>query len=261
MVFFITFGGRILPSRHGRDQSISVGRTDRLAPVSGVMAPSFTSRQKEDKPGPPSPPGPSLATTARRDHHRAAIAINEVTAVRHHNLYLLFVSCLILSACGGDDPPAVAAPPADVCPEPESPAPNLVLTDLDGATHDLSAYRCEKVVVLDFWASWCGPCRVGMPLLQELHETYADEGLLVLAVNLAENEQAVRTFITEGGYTFPVLLDPDQVGPTEYEITGIPRQVIIDAAGEVRYDRTGLNSIAHIDHHAVLPGLLAELPE
>ncbi len=174
---------------------------------------------------------------------------------------MIITTCLLLAACGGDEAPKVTDPPAIPCPEPAAPAPNLVLTDLTGATHDISAYRCEQVVLLDFWASWCGPCRDGMPLLQELQDTYADAGLLVLAVNLAENEQAVRDFVTAGGYTFAVLLDPGQTAPTEYEITGIPRQVIIDAAGEVRFDRTGLNSIAHIDHHAVLPGLLAELPE
>ncbi len=173
----------------------------------------------------------------------------------------LIAACLLLTACGSDDQPTVATPPADLCPDPDEPAPNLVLTDLDGTAHDLSDYRCEKVVLLDFWASWCGPCRVGMPMLQELHEAYADQGLLILAVNLAENEQVVRDFIATSGYTFPVLLDPTGISPAEYEITGIPRQVIIDAAGEGRYDRTGLNSIEHIDHHAALPGLLAELPE
>lgn len=181
--------------------------------------------------------------------------------MRRHLLCILLAICLLLIACGGEDPPPATAPPSEPCPEPAEPAPNLVLDDLDGATHDLADYRCEKVLLLDFWASWCSPCRAGMPLLQELHETYAERGLLVLAVNLAENEQFVRAFIADNGYTFPVLLDPDATAPAGYGITGIPRQVIIDAAGEVVYDRTGLNSIADIDHHAVLPGLLDTLSE
>lgn len=169
------------------------------------------------------------------------------------------VALLFLSACGSDEPASPQDPAPLPCAEPADPAPDLTLTGLDGEVVSIHAQRCQKVLLLDFWAMWCGPCREGLPLLQELHDTYADQGLLVLAVNLAEDADAVRAFMANAGYTFPVLLDPDGLAPAQYDVWSIPRQVIVDAAGEVRFDRIGLNAIEDLDHHTIIPALLAEL--
>lgn len=169
------------------------------------------------------------------------------------------VALFLVSACGSDDPASPQEPTPLPCAEPADPAPDLTLMNLEGQDISIHGQRCQKVLLLDFWAMWCGPCREGLPLLQELHDTYADQGLLVLAVNLAEDPDAVRAFMADAGYTFPVLLDPGDLARTEYEVTSIPRQIIVDAAGEVRFDRTGLYGIEDLDHHAIIPALLAEL--
>lgn len=165
-----------------------------------------------------------------------------------------------LAGCGDDDSSASPDPETTPCDPPAQPAPDLALADLAGGLVRLDDLRCDHVLLLDFWATWCGPCREGLPLLQELHDTYGDQGLRVLAVNLAEPAGLVTSFMEEHGYTFTALLDPERQSAAAYEITSIPRQVIIDAVGEIRFDRTGTNGIDDLDHHVIIPELLAELP-
>lgn len=88
-----------------------------------------------------------------------------------------------------------------------SPAPAFALQTLDGADVSLADYE-GKVVVINFWATWCPPCRAEMPGIQAVYDAHKAEGLVVLAVNAQEDHDTINSFITEAGFTFPVIPDP-----------------------------------------------------
>ena len=112
-------------------------------------------------------------------------------------------------------------------------APDLNLSTLEGKTARLSDYR-GQVVLLNFWASWCGPCRLEVPHLVAAYEKYKDRGFTVAAVNLGEPSERVEVFVTEFQITFPVLLDPAGQARRLYPIRGIPTSFLLDAEGIVR---------------------------
>lgn len=110
-------------------------------------------------------------------------------------------------------------------------AADFTLNDGDGNAVTLSALR-GRVVLLDFWATWCGPCRVVMPIIQKLHDEYADKGVAVYGVN-NEEPTLVREFLTENGYSFPTLRDPRSAAFMLYEATGIPTTVVVGREGTI----------------------------
>lgn len=91
----------------------------------------------------------------------------------------------------------------------------------------------KGVSLVDFWATWCGPCRMEMPVIEQIYKELAGEGLVVLAVNVAEEPDQVRSFLDKNGYTFPVLLDTDGSVATQYGASGIPTSVVINREGLV----------------------------
>lgn len=117
-------------------------------------------------------------------------------------------------------------------------APSMSLVDLKGFTHELSASPGGKVLLLDFWGTWCPPCVAALPETQRLFEEYSDLGLKVLTVN-SEFEEIIRPFIRENEYTFPVLLDTRQRAGMLFEIWALPAYFIIDHRGIIRHVRWG----------------------
>jgi peroxiredoxin len=112
-------------------------------------------------------------------------------------------------------------------------APDFTIADLDGHKVKLSSYK-GKVVVLNFWGTWCEPCKAEMPSLNKLYLEHRDKGLVVLAVSIDPSEQAVKTFITQKGYSIPVLLDKDkEVFFDTYGLFGLPVSIIIDRNGTI----------------------------
>ena len=106
------------------------------------------------------------------------------------------------------------------------------LQDLSGATRSLSDYR-GKVVFLNFWATWCGPCRFEMPSMEKLYRRFKDQGLEIVAVNMQEDRSSVQGFVDEYGLSFPVLLDSTgRVGAT-YGARSIPTTYIVGRDGLV----------------------------
>jgi peroxiredoxin len=112
-------------------------------------------------------------------------------------------------------------------------APDFTLPDLTGTTHSLSNYK-GKVVFLNFWATWCPPCRMEMPGMERLYRRLRDRDFVMLAVSAdEEGKKAVAPFVEELGLTFPILLDPEGRLSPRYGVTGYPETFVIDREGKV----------------------------
>lgn len=119
-------------------------------------------------------------------------------------------------------------------------AEDFQLSDLNGNVQRLSDYR-GKIVLLNFWATWCKPCTTEMPAMQATYDKLREKGFVVLAVNELEDETKVRAHIKEYGHTFPVLLDRDNQVANQFGVFGLPVSVFIDEQGVVRdYIKGGL---------------------
>jgi len=140
------------------------------------------------------------------------------------------------------------------------PAPTFTLPALEGgAPIVLDALR-GKVVLLDFWASWCGPCREAMPAYQALHDDYAARGFSVLAVNLDEDPADGRAFLARVAVTYPVASDPQGQVAEQYRLAGMPTALLIDRRGEVRRRWVGFQDEELPQLRQAIEALLAEAP-
>ena len=111
-------------------------------------------------------------------------------------------------------------------------APDFTLQNLDGDKVSLSDYKGKKVF-LNFWATWCPPCKAEMPDMQEVYEETKNNDIVILAVNIGDSQKDVKQFIDERGFEFPVLLDLDQQVAKVYDITAIPTSYFIDKNGAI----------------------------
>jgi thiol-disulfide isomerase/thioredoxin len=145
---------------------------------------------------------------------------------------LLLVACLGCIGCGGrkgeEGELAIGAS-----------APTFELTDLRGQTVSLSQFR-GKIVILDFWATWCGPCRMSMPLLEKLQKENPDD-LKLLAINLEEPLDLVRDYVARQNINTTVLLDSEGKVGRIYGSESIPMQVLIDKKGIIRDVKVGFS--------------------
>ena len=114
------------------------------------------------------------------------------------------------------------------------PAPDFTLTDASGNAHRLSELK-GQVVMINFWASWCGPCRQEMPLLEEIFKKYEPLGFTLLGVNVEENPADGKSWLAERPVSFPVLYDPNNGVSKLYDVVAMPSTVLIDREGNVRY--------------------------
>ena len=112
-------------------------------------------------------------------------------------------------------------------------APDFTLPDLDGKPFSLSS-TAGKVVLIDFWATWCPPCRMGVPELQELYDRYKAKGLVIVGVSLDQGGAAdVRPFVKANDVTYPVVIGDQRVANLYGGIRGIPTMFVVDRAGNV----------------------------
>jgi peroxiredoxin len=118
------------------------------------------------------------------------------------------------------------------------PPPMLELKDLDGRLHRLSDYR-GRVVLINFWATWCAPCRDEMPSIQELKRKLSGRPFVVLAVNLDEPESRIRNFLTQVKVDFTVLLDPERQVAKAWQARVLPASFVIGPDGRIRYSLVG----------------------
>lgn len=136
---------------------------------------------------------------------------------------------------------ALLVPLAVSAAEVDKPAPDFTLKSLAGSNLKLSEMT-GNVVLINFWASWCGPCREEMPLLNALHNKYAPLGFSVLGVNVEENADAARGFLKGFPVDFPVLLDSSNQVSKQYQVIAMPTTVVIDRDGKIRFLHQGYKS-------------------
>ena len=123
-------------------------------------------------------------------------------------------------------------------PQVGKPAPDFQLPNLEGQAISLSDFR-GMPVLLNFWATWCGPCRFEMPMIQAIFEESSDTGLVILAVDIGEASSKAKDYIQSGNFSFPVLLDINQDVALEYNIRAIPTTFLIDKDGIIQEIKVG----------------------
>jgi thiol-disulfide isomerase/thioredoxin len=167
-------------------------------------------------------------------------------------LLLVPLAVLVISSCS-PKPPAVKAPasPAVIAeqfrtagfdvPAKEVMSEDFTLEALSGGKVSLSSFR-GKVVLLSFWATWCGPCKQEMPEMQALYQKLKSRGFEVVAVDMMEDKATVSKFVKTSGYTFPVLLDSTgEVGGGPYAARAIPTNYIVDKGGRLVARKIGID--------------------
>ena len=122
--------------------------------------------------------------------------------------------------------------------EVSGPAPDFTLRSNSGKNLKLSDFR-GQVVLLNFWASWCGPCRQEMPALDKLHKRYSKLGFTVLGVNVEEDSAQAKRMLKEVRVSFPILFDTQNTASKLYQVAAMPTTVIIDRDGNMRYLHKG----------------------
>jgi len=151
---------------------------------------------------------------------------------------LLLVGLLMWLALRPSTPTTSTAAPPNNGVEVGLPAPAFNLESLDGEQVALSDHLGE-VVVVNFWATWCPPCRAEMPGIEQVYQAHKDEGMVVLAINGQEEAVLVKNFIDENGFTFPVLLDSNAEALRAYNARSFPMTIVVDRDGVVQYKQVG----------------------
>ncbi|MFC2025050.1 redoxin domain-containing protein [Chloroflexota bacterium] len=144
-------------------------------------------------------------------------------------LVLLFIGCSAGSKPSGETSPTAPIEGTQI----GNIAPTFQLQDLNGQTVSLGDLM-GKPVLLNFWATWCPPCRSEMPLLQEIYEGWSDKGLVLLAIDIGEHPTQVRKFLETHNLSIPVLLDTNGEVAQKYNIIPIPTTFFIDKDGIIQ---------------------------
>lgn len=137
--------------------------------------------------------------------------------------------------------------------------PALMLMDLTGKTQDLRTYR-GRVVIVNFWASWCPPCVHEMPSMQRLATRWRDKPFVIVAVNMGEDPRAVRNFVRKVKVKFPVWLDRDGSALKRWKVFAFPTSFVLDRAGNIRFALHGALEWDDPDIAAQIEGLFDNTP-
>ena len=136
-------------------------------------------------------------------------------------------------------------------------APNFTLKSRSGKNLKLSEFR-GQVVMLNFWASWCGPCRQEMLLLEKIHKKYKRLGFALLGVNVEENSSAAKKLLKDIKVTFPILFDTKNITSKLYDVSAMPTTILIDRNGNKRYLHKGYKPGYENDYKKQIKKLLRE---
>ncbi len=175
--------------------------------------------------------------------------VNSFKQYRSHSflprrvLFILAVAVIvgILAAAGctpsAQDITRQPGPPAPgklpPVPEVDRLAPDFTLTDLEGNSVTLSDFR-GKVVFINFWATWCPPCRAEMPEIEAIYQDYKDKDVVVIGIDILEAEDEVRQYVQQGGYSWTFVLDTTGGVTADYGITAIPTSFFLDKEGVIQ---------------------------
>lgn len=142
--------------------------------------------------------------------------------------------------------------------DPPRSVPDFSLPDMDGELHTLQDYR-GKVVLINFWATWCPPCRREMPALQELNNKLGDEAFAVLAINQWEDADHVFAYMGDLNVfpSFPILFDPESKVSAEFGVKGLPTSFLLDKQGRVVFRAVGGRAFDHPQVEQTIRRLLA----
>jgi len=138
-----------------------------------------------------------------------------------------------------------------------APAPAFQLNSNTGKPLALADFK-GQIVLLNFWASWCGPCRQEMPILEQLNRQYHGKGVTLLGINVEPDSAAAVDWLKATPVTFPILFDTDSKVSKLYEVAGMPNTVIVDRKGVVRYIHRGYSAGAENDYLNQIRALIRE---
>lgn len=142
-----------------------------------------------------------------------------------------------IEGLGGDHADEAEAPHDSI--GKAAPALNLPVIGSDSAKIDLASYKGKNIVVVDFWATWCGPCVKALPHVTKVTSELKEQGVVFLAVNVGEEPEKVKAFMDKKGWTFTALSDQDNAVSESFGVSGIPHTAIIDKDGKVRQVHVG----------------------
>ena len=120
-------------------------------------------------------------------------------------------------------------------------APDVTVQRIDGTPVHIADFK-GKVVLVDFWASWCTPCKTSFPALDALYRELKPRGFDVLAINLDERRRDADTFLAAHPHVMPVAFDPRGEAPLAFKVHGMPTSVLIDRSGDIRYTHEGYSA-------------------
>lgn len=166
------------------------------------------------------------------------------------NIPAMPLRALLLLVCLGTTPSAYSV---DV----EQIAPDFTLEALSGPNLRLQEYR-GQVVLINFWASWCGPCRQEMPVLDRLHQRYEEAGFAVLGVNVEGKRAPAEKIAKQSNVSFPVLIDASQSVSKKYDLEAMPSTVMVDRDGKIRYIHRGYKPGDESKYLEVVKQLISE---
>lgn len=144
-------------------------------------------------------------------------------------VFILLPTFLLILCCGKSQTSSATS----------SKTTDFTLEQLGGGQITLSKLK-GKVVLVDFWATWCPPCRTAIPHLVQIYNTYKDSGLVVLGVSLDENKGELPLFVKDNNITYPILYGNSEVAKA-YEVRGIPTLVIFDKKGKIVFREVGFS--------------------
>ncbi len=132
--------------------------------------------------------------------------------------------------------------------EVDFPAPELTLTNLEGEDESLEDYR-DKVVMVNFWATWCPPCKAELPVLQAYYEDHAEEGFIIIGIDASETQERVASFIETTDITYPIWIDLKGEGSRAFNANSYPSSFVINRDGTIILAWTGQISRAMLEKH------------
>jgi peroxiredoxin len=147
---------------------------------------------------------------------------------------LLLAGCAVPGSGQSGRPPGTGTAVGEM-------APNFSLVGLDGKTHSLSDYR-GHVVLVNFWATWCIPCRAEIPELEVTYRKLQAQGVVFLGVDWREGRDTVQPFVDDRQVSYPVLLDSDGTAYTAYQVDVLPKTFVVDRQGRVAVVQVGLGT-------------------